>query len=148
MSDPNLVQVAIDFLGAADLEQALYKAYHLLTISTGRAEPDMAIPTMAVPTTHRKQALLKATLKVSKTESYTIELDATKARCNLPCHHATMPMLTMPMLTMPMLTMPMLTMLTVPTSSTLTAPRRPQGETPSSRPSTNASSTYSCAGEW
>ena len=143
MSDPNLVQVAIDFLGAADLEQALYKAYHLLTISTGTAEPDMAIPTMAVPTTHRKQALLKATLKVSKTESYTIELDATKARCNLPCHHATMPMLTMPMLTMPMLTM-----LTVPTSSTLTAPRRPQGETPSSRPSTNASSTYSCAGEW
>ena len=143
MSDPNLVQVAIDFLGAADLEQALLKAYHLLTISTGTAEPDMAIPTMAVPTTHRKQALLKATLKVSKTESYTIELDATKARCNLPCHHATMPMLTMPMLTMPMLTM-----LTVPTSSTLTAPRRPQGETPSSRPSTNASSTYSCAGEW
>ena len=35
MSDPNLVQIAIDFLGAADLEQALLKANHLLTIPTG-----------------------------------------------------------------------------------------------------------------
>lgn len=45
LSDPNLVQFAMDCLGAPELEQAL----------------------------------LKATLKVSKTEAYTIELDATKA---------------------------------------------------------------------
>ena len=75
LSDPNLVQIAIDFLGAADLEQALLKAYHLLTTS---------YTYYGCTSTHRKQALLKATLKVSKTESYTIELDATKARCNLP----------------------------------------------------------------
>ena len=46
---------------------------------------------MAMPTTHLEQALLKATLKVSKTESYTIELDATKARYTLLCYHVTMP---------------------------------------------------------
>ena len=44
-----------------------------------------------MPTTHLEQALLKATLKVSKTESYTIELDATKARYTLLCYHVTMP---------------------------------------------------------
>ena len=45
ISDPNMLQLASEFLGCADLEQAL----------------------------------LKATLKVSKSESYTIELEAAKA---------------------------------------------------------------------
>ena len=45
VSDPNMLQLAIDFLGCPDLEQAL----------------------------------LKATLKVSASESYTIELDGGKA---------------------------------------------------------------------
>ena len=61
-----------------------------MTIPT-TAISTMAMPTMAMPTTHLEQALLKATLKVSKTESYTIELDATKARYTLLCYYATMP---------------------------------------------------------
>ena len=114
------------------------------------AMPTMAMPTMAIPTTHVKQALLKATLKVSKTESYTIELDATKARYTLLCYYVTMlpchqgaPHL--PCYHVTMLPCYYVTMLT---SSLLTAPRRRQGETHSSKRSTNGSLTSSCAGEW